>query len=97
MIILAIVLWLVLSLVAAAIDVCMFFLLIRLILMRRHIDRLQGFDDAGKALVNAITAQTGQLWYRTVRKRLSYQGELLVSLGALLFTWLVLLGIVQLL
>jgi len=97
MLILPAFLWLLLSLVAIAVDVCMFFLLIRLILTRRNIDRLRGFDDAGRTLVNAVTARTGRLWYRVVRKKLSHQGELLVSLVALLFTWLVLLEIARLL
>jgi hypothetical protein len=97
MIILPVILWFILSLLVTGVDVCMFFLLVRLVRMRRNTDRLKGFDDMGRMLVNSITTRTGQLWYRMVHKRLSHQGELLVSLVALLFAWLVLLEIGQLL
>jgi hypothetical protein len=97
MIILPVVFSLLLQLLFTGVDVCMFFLLIRLILTRRNIDRLRVFDDAGKTLVNAITARTGQLWYRTVHRRLSHQGELLMSLVPFMFAWLFLFGIAQLL
>ena len=97
MIIMPVVFSLLLQLLVTGVDVCMFFLLIRLILTRRNIDRLRVFDDAGQTLVHAITARTGQLWYRTVHKRLSHQGELLVSLIPLMFAWLTLFGIAQIL
>jgi|GEM_PF-2058452 len=60
--------------------IAIFFLAVRLLTTRWHADWLEGFDDAGRRLVDAITTRVGLLWYRMVHRHLSPRGELLISI-----------------
>jgi hypothetical protein len=62
------------------IDIAIFFLAVRLLVTRWHAGWLEGFNDAGKGLVDAITTRVGLLWYRMVHRHLSPRGELLISI-----------------
>jgi len=74
----------VLNLICIGIDITMFFVLCRIVLMWRKIQWLEKLNDIGKGLVDALSAYTGQLWYKATQKRLSVKGELLLSIVALL-------------
>ena len=65
------------------IDIAIFFLVVRLLITRWHVGWLEGFNNAGKHLVDAITAKVGVLWYQMAQRRLSKRGELLLSILAL--------------
>lgn len=65
------------------IQIAIFFLVVRLLVTRWHVGWLEGFNDAGKRLVDAITTRVGLLWYRMVHRHLSPRGELLISILAL--------------
>jgi hypothetical protein len=69
-----------LSLVSIGIDIAIFFLLIRLIVMWRNISWLGKFNDIGKALVDSVAAKTGGFWFRVTERQLSDRGKLLISL-----------------
>jgi hypothetical protein len=72
-----------LHLICIAIDIAIFFLVVRLLLTWRSISWLERLDKVGKELVYALTANVGRLWYRVAEKKLSTKGELLVSVLAL--------------
>lgn len=61
-----------------ALDIALFFLQIRLILLWRTVDWLIPFDNAGESLVSAITVRVPQL-VRT-KDPLSERGKLIVAL-----------------
>lgn len=84
------------SLICIGIDIAVFFLLVRLVLMWRSISWLERLNDIGKNLVDALGAYAGRLWYRGTRKPLSEKGQLIVSLLALSIIRLVLCGIARL-
>ena len=64
--------------VCVGLDVAMFFLQIRLVLMWRTVNWLVPFDNAGRILVNAITAKV-PLFLKT-QKPLSERGKLIIAL-----------------
>ena len=66
--------------VCVGLDVAMFFLQIRLILQWRTVNWLVPFDDAGKSLVNTVTAKVSQ-FFKT-QNPLSERGKLIVALVA---------------
>ena len=78
-----------LHLVCIGIDMAIFFLLIRLVLMWRTNSWLERLNDVGRHLADALAAKVGRLWSRAVKKQLSRRGELLVGLTVLLFARLV--------
>ena len=86
-----------LHLTCIGMDIAIFFVLIRLVLMWRSDSWLERFNDIGKQLVDALAAQVGRLWFRAVQKQLSRRGGLLVSLTALLFARQVVCEVAQLL
>ena len=75
----------VLNLICIGIDITVFFVLCRIVLMWRKIHWLERLNDIGKGLVDALAVYTGQLWYKVTRRYLSIKGELLISLITLLF------------
>ena len=64
--------------VCVGLDVAMFFLQIRLILLWRVVNWLIPFDDAGKLLVNAVTAKVPQ--FLKTQNPLSERGKLIIAL-----------------
>lgn len=74
-----------LYLACVGMDIAIFFLLIRLVLMWRSDSWLRQLNDVGRQLVDALAAKVGRLWFRAVRKHLSCRCELLVGLTVLLF------------
>jgi hypothetical protein len=78
-------------------DIAIFFLLIRLVLMWRSDSWLEQLNEVGRQLVDALAAKVGRLWFRAVRKQLSCRGELLVGLTVLLFVRLTVCEVARLL
>lgn len=76
-------LWVFLNIVCIGVDIALFFIGVRLVLMWRNISWLERLNDVGKGLVDALAASGGRLWYRAVQKKLSDRGELFVSVLAL--------------
>ena len=64
--------------ICISLDVAMFFLQIRLILMWKNIRWLAPFDNAGKLLVDTIAAKVPQLLI--ARNPLSQRGRLIAAL-----------------
>ena len=65
--------------VCVGLDVAMFFLQIRLVLMWKAVKWIVPFDNAGKSLVTAVTAKVPQL-LRT-QHPLSERGKLIIALA----------------
>ena len=86
-------LWGILNLLAIGLDVCIFFLLIRLILLWRKINWLEQFNNIGKRLIDTIIANANRLHFRASQKQLSNRSELLVGLAALSLMRFLLCGI----
>lgn len=84
------IIWIAMWVLKVAVDVCVFFLLVRLALLWREAGWLKRFDSAGTQLVDGITSCAGLLWHRVTPKPLSEQGKLLVSLLPLSLVRLVL-------
>ena len=59
-------------------DVAMFFLQIRLVLLWRNVGWLVPFDNAGKTIVSAVTRQTSK--FVKTKRPLSDRGKLIVAL-----------------
>jgi hypothetical protein len=78
-----------LYLVCIGMDIAIFFLAVRLVATRWHADWLEGFNDAGKRLVDTITTRVGLFWYRIVHTHLSPRGELLISIFVLCMAQLI--------
>ena len=76
-------LWAFLNLLCVGIDIAIFFVAIRLVLMWRNTSWLVRLNSVGKELVDALLSTTSQLWYRTAKKKLSVKGELLVIIVGL--------------
>ena len=64
--------------ICVGLDIAMFFLQIRLVMLWRNVNWLVPFDDAGKLLVNAVTAKVPQLL--KTQNPLSERGKLIVAL-----------------
>ena len=69
--------------VCLGIDIVIFFLVIRLILNWRSIRFLDGFDKAGKTLVDGLTERIGRFCCFILKKTLSANGKLFVSITIL--------------
>jgi len=66
--------------VCVGLDIAMFFLQIRLILLWRNVNWLVPFDNTGKSLVNAVTAKVPR--FLKTQNPLSERGKLIVALVA---------------
>ncbi len=66
--------------VCVGLDIAMFFLQIRLVVLWRNVNWLVPFDDAGKTLVNAVTTRVSQCF--NPQNPLSERGKLIVALVA---------------
>ncbi len=64
--------------VCVGLDVAMFFLQIRLVLLWRAVNWLVPFDNAGKLLVTAVTAKVPQ--FLKTQNQLSERGKLIIAL-----------------
>ncbi len=65
--------------VCVGLDVAMFFLQIRLILLWRTVNWLVPFDNAGKSLVNTVTSKVPR--FLKTQNPLSERGKLIVALA----------------
>jgi len=65
--------------VCVGLDVAMFFLQIRLILLWRNVNWLTPFDNAGKPLVNTVIAKVPQ--FLGTQNQLSERGKLIIALA----------------
>jgi len=66
--------------ICVGLDIAMFFLQIRLVVLWRNVNWLVPFDNAGKTLVNAVTTKVSQ--FLKTRNPLSEKGKLIVALVA---------------
>jgi hypothetical protein len=66
--------------VCVGLDIAMFFLQIRLVVLWRNVNWLVPFDNAGKTLVNAVTTKVSQ--FLKTQNPLSERGKLIVALAA---------------
>ena len=64
--------------VCVGLDIAMFFLQIRLILLWRTVNWLIPFDNAGKSLVTTVTAKVPQ--FLKNQNQLSERGKLIIAL-----------------
>ncbi len=64
--------------ICVGLDIAMFFLQIRLVMLWRNVNWLVPFDDAGKLLVNAAIAKIPQ--FLKTQKPLSERGKLIIAL-----------------
>ena len=80
--------------VCVGLDVAMFFLQIRLILLWRVVNWLIPFDDAGKLLVNAVTAKVPQ--FLKTQNQLSERGKLIIALVVFAIARIILATILRL-
>ena len=69
-----------LYLVAFAIDITVFFLMIRAVTLWKKIWWLTPFNEAGKPLVDEYTLYVGRLWTRMAHKHLAPKGRILIGL-----------------
>lgn len=66
--------------VCVSLDIAMFFLQIRLVVLWRNVNWLVPFDNAGKSLVNAVIAKVPR--FLKTQSPLSEKGELIAALMA---------------
>ena len=64
--------------VCVGLDIAMFFLQIRLVLLWKNVNWLVQFDKTGKTLVNAVTAKVPQ--FLKTQNPLSERGKLIIAL-----------------
>jgi hypothetical protein len=64
--------------ICVGLDITIFFLQIRLVVLWRNINWLIPFDNAGRSLVNTVTAKVSQLL--KTQNPLSERGKLIVAL-----------------
>jgi len=74
--------------VCVGLDVAMFFLQIRFILLWRTVNWLVPFDNAGKSLVTAVTAKVPQ--FLKTQNPLSERGKLIIALVVFAITRIIL-------
>lgn len=80
--------------ICVGIDIVMFFLQIRLVLLWRNIDWLVPFDNAGKSLVSTVTLKIPQ--FIKTQNRLSEKGKLIIALVAFAIARIILGSILRL-
>ena len=73
----------ILNLLCMAINITVFFLIVRAIMLYRQIAWLKPFNDAGRGLVESYSGMVDRLWSRFMKKYLAPKGKLLVGLIAL--------------
>ena len=73
----------ILALLAMAIDITAFFMLVRVIMLWKEIAWLKPFDDAGKNLVYRYSEMIDCSWYRAMKRHLPTKGQLLIGLVVL--------------
>ena len=93
MIIIANPVWIVLE----AINIAIFLLLWRIILMGHYGTKLERIKGHTEALLDSFCTAVGRLWYGATQRHLSQRGKLVAVLLLLLFVQLVLLGLARLL
>ena len=64
--------------ICVGLDIAMFFLQIRLVMLWRNVNWLIPFDNAGKSLVNTVTVKVPQ--FLKTKNPLSEKGKLIVAL-----------------
>ncbi len=69
-----------LNFICLGLDIAMFFLQIRLVVLWKNVNWLVPFDNAGKTLVNAVIAKVPQ--FLKTQNPLSERGKLIVALVA---------------
>ncbi|MHC4680123.1 MAG: hypothetical protein ACYTEK_15660 [Planctomycetota bacterium] len=66
--------------VTLAIDITVFFLIVRAVTLWKEISWLKPFNEAGKTLVDDYTLFVGRLWTRIAHRCLAPKGRLLIGL-----------------
>lgn len=80
--------------ICISLDITMFFLQIRLVLMWKNINWLTPFDNAGKSLVDTIAAKVPQIL--RLQKPLSKRGRLIAALVVLALVRIILGAVLRL-
>lgn len=75
-----------------AIDITVFFLIVRTVTLGKEISWLKPFNEAGKSLVDEYTMFVDRLWYQIAHKNLALKGRLLIGLIILELARLLLFG-----
>ena len=91
------VLMVILSLIVVGINVTIFFLVIRAVIIWKNVSFFRGFDVAGKSLVDTYTRFIERLWSRFTQKHLTLKGNLLIGLILLELAKLFVVRLVRLL
>lgn len=76
-----------------AIDITVFFLIVRVVILWKKYSWLNPFNEAGKALVDEYTMFVDRLWARIINRNLAPKGRLLIGLVMLELARLLLFGI----
>ena len=69
----------VLSFICNGIEIVMFFLLVRIILLFKSIQWLQTFDDAGRTLVDGVVGFVDRGVYRFWKRHLTTKSQLVLA------------------
>ncbi len=93
MIIIANPVWLVLE----AINITIFLLLWRIILMGHYGTKLERIKEYAESLLDSLCTAVDRLWYRAIKRHLSQSGKLVAVVLLLLFVQIVLYGIARVL
>ncbi len=80
-----------------AINITIFLLLWRIILMSQYGTKLEHIKQYTEALLDSFCTAVGKLWYRATKRHLSQKGKLVAVALMLLFAQLVLYGIARVL
>ena len=79
--------------VCMAIDVVLFFLIVRVLVTRWPTWWLVGFDAVGSRLIDGLLSRVQSLWARCFLRQLSDRGQLLASIVLCYAAWLAAHGI----
>jgi len=79
--------------VCLAVDVMLFFLMVRALVVRWPTWWLVGFDAAGRWLVDGLLVRVQNSWIRFFQNPLSDRGKLIVAITVFYVAWLIAHGI----
>jgi len=77
--------WVILNLLCIGLDIAIFFMIVRIIILWQSIPLLEKFNYIGKDLIDIIVKNICMLWDKAKRKSLSEKGRLFFSLTTLVF------------
>lgn len=87
----------VLHLLCVGINITVFFMVVRVVMLWKEIACLKPFNDAGRNLVDRYSEMVASLWDRITKKQLAPKGKILIGLIALELVRLFITGFAELL